>query len=136
MEIQIDWHRLKDWPLKKLLARCLSKCLTERFLWHKGFESVFLGLNLQCLFWFSWRGLNFFFFLVTLARVTCFPYPHAIYFRSLMLSCCLHQCLPWPLQITLPTTHSTNFCQAHLSILEGWILCHFIVQAALTASQA
>ncbi|KAL0000488.1 hypothetical protein SO802_014269 [Lithocarpus litseifolius] len=40
------------------------------------------------------------------------------------------------IQITLTATHSTNFCQAHLNILEGRILCHFIVQVALTASQA
>nr|POE73516.1 hypothetical protein CFP56_33938 [Quercus suber] len=68
-------------------------------------------------------------------RVKFFLYPHAICFRSLTLSCCLHQRLPWPLQTTLTTTHSKKFCQAHLSILEGRILCPFIIQAALSASQ-
>lgn len=44
------------------LARCLPKCLIITISWNQGFESVFLGLNLQYLFWFSRRGLLSFLF--------------------------------------------------------------------------
>ena len=131
-EIQIDRHRLKDWPLEKLLTGVCQNAW-QRFLWHESSESVFLGLNLLYVFWYIWRGLSFFCCTSCLSNIldssmvslfsSFFLYPHAIYFRGLMLSCCFHQRLPWPLQISFPTTHSRNFC-------------HFIIQATLIASHA